>query len=302
LARKLPPFAALRAFEATARLGTLQAAGDELLVSSSAISHQIKSLEGYFGTKLFLRGPTGLNLTDTGRSYLGEVGGALDRLESCTIGLMQEAESDRLTVHLFHSLSELWLVPRLGEFLDANPDLNIELVTQPDEVDLAGSNIDMAIRYSDAPLAGHRCDRLFDEAMTLVCAPSLLEHHGPIAKPKDVLKHRLICSTFNDDEWQRWFRGHGMEFDESAPYMTIDSRSSILRAAVEGYGVALSPRPYADHLLRSGTLVAPLSLESTSGMTYFLVTPVRTEALSRVKRFRSWLLRTCDEMNRRASE
>ncbi len=245
---------------------------------------------------MFLRGPTGLSLTDTGRDYLEEVGAALDRLESCTINLMDEAESSRLTLHLFHSLAELWLVPQIGSFLDDHPDIDLEIITQPDEVDLAGSNIDVAIRYTDGPVQGHRCDHLFDETVSLICSPKLLEEHGPIKSAKDVLKHRLISSAYTDGEWNRWFGKHGIEFDDTSSSMIIDSRTSIVRAALEGYGVALCPRPYADGHLASGDLCMPIDTQAANGMAYYLVTPVRTEALNRVKRFRSWLLRISREM------
>ncbi len=297
MGRKLPPFAALRAFEAAARHGALQAAADELLVSASAVSHQIKALESFIGATLFQRDGRGLSLTELGRGYLAEAGGALDQIEAATVRAMGDRQGGTLRIHLYHSLSQLWLVPRLAEFLGANPDLDIEMITMPDDLDLAGTDIDLAFRYGAAPPLGFTCDKLFDEVMTPVCALGFLESIGPVTRPEDLIGHRLITSAYHDDEWPQWFAAQGVTLapgsERTVPRLLFDSRASMLQAASEGLGIALNRRPYGDHFLRQGTLVEPLDRPVTTGMAYYLVIPKRAETLPRVKSFRGWLLSLC---------
>ncbi|MBA3447509.1 MAG: LysR family transcriptional regulator [Pseudaminobacter sp.] len=290
MARRLPPFAALRAFEAAARAGSLAAAAEELLISSSAVSHQIKSLETFVGAKLFLREQAGLKLTEIGEKYLEGLGDALDRIEASTLAVMQGANSGGLTIHLFQSLAQMWLIPQLDDFLSANPEISVKLVTKPDEIEFSGSSIDIAIRYANERPNETVCEKLIDDAMTPVVSQDYLRHYGVIETPEDLIGRRLIGCDYDPHEWDFWFEKMGVSSANQAPKLMFDSRSHALLAAREGMGVAMNRRPYGDFLLKRGLLVAPFAEEVRTGGAYYFIAPKRSAGLARVKHFKAWLL------------
>jgi LysR family glycine cleavage system transcriptional activator len=297
--RKLPPFAALRAFEAAARHKSLRAASDELLISSSAISHQIRSLEAFIGAPLFVRSSLGLTLTEVGKSYLAEISDALDRLEASTGKLLKTPGAENhLSVHLYDSLAQLWLIPRMRGFLSENPDLRVTLITRPEIVDLSSFDVNVAIQYFSAAPEGQNNDRLFDETITPVCAPSYLQDNGPITSPQDLIGHRLIMNADHLDEWRFWFAEQGVALPAGLPHFIVDSRANVLHAAREGLGIAMNRRPFGDLMIDSAALVEPVSLSATTGMAYFVSSHRRYETLPQVRRFRSWLLAACDSAYR----
>lgn len=291
--RKLPPFAALRAFEATARRKSLREASGELLISSSAISHQIKSLEAFIGVKLFIRSSSGLVLTKTGASYLTEVSYLLDKLEASTdkIAKTTRAES-RLSIHLYDSLAQLWLVPRMREFLSDNSDLKIELITRPEIIDLANFDVNLAVQYLSGSPSSCSSERLFEEVITPVCSPEYLAEDGPVETAADLIGRRLIISADHLDEWNFWFAAQGLQLPDGMPQFVVDSRANVLHAAREGLGIAMNRRPFGDLLVQRGMLIEPLDKPVSTGESYYLCTHRRSEGLPQVKRFKAWLLTT----------
>lgn len=294
MARDIPPFAALRSFEATARRGSLQEAARELNISASGISHQIRALENFVGAKLFVRDSAGLLLTEKGRDYLEKVTAGLDLIETGTSSLRQ-TEAGRLSLHLFHSMAQLWLIPQLGGFLDANPGVKLNVITKPDVPDLAGSDIDVAIWYGlQAPPAG-RSDKLFQEAIRPVCAPSFLQARGPFEKSEDLLGLPLIVCDFHEDEWQAWFETQEGHPTAPEPQVVVDGRANALEAAKAGLGLAMDRRPFGEQMLQQGHLVAPFAETVETENAYFLVTPPRALSLPLAKRFRHWILDLCEQ-------
>ncbi len=290
MARRLPPFAALRAFEAAARAGSLADAAEELLISSSAVSHQIKSLETFVSARLFLREQTGLKLTDIGEKYLEGLGDALDRIEASTLSVMQDTKNGGLTIHLFQSLAQMWLIPQLDDFLSSNPEITVKLMTRPDEVEFSGSSIDVAIRYALEKPLEHVCAKLIDDSMTPVVSPVYLRHYGVIETPEDLLGRRLIGCEYDPHEWKFWFEKKGIPDANQTPKLMFDSRSHALLAAREGMGVAMNRRPYGDFLLKRGLLVAPFSEEVRTAGAYYFIAPKRSADLAGAKHFKAWLL------------
>ncbi|MET2827440.1 LysR substrate-binding domain-containing protein [Mesorhizobium shangrilense] len=290
MARRLPPFAALRAFEAAARAGSLADAAEELLISSSAVSHQIKSLETFVSAKLFLREQTGLKLTEIGEKYLEGLGDALDRIEASTLSVMQDTKNGGLTIHLFQSLAQMWLIPQLDDFLSSNPEISVKLITKPDDIEFSGSSIDIDIRYAMTAPAEHMCEKLIDEVIAPVVSPDYLRHNGPIETPEDLLGRRLIGCEYVPHEWDFWFEKMGVQGANQTPKLMFDSRSHALLAASEGMGVAMNRRPYGDTLLKRGSLIAPFTDEVPTGGAYYFIAPKRSAGLARVKHFKAWLL------------
>lgn len=294
--RKLPPFAAVRAFEAVARRGRLQEAAEELHLSAPALSHQVRALETFLGVKLFTRDAGGLTLTEPGRHYLAAMTSALDRIDAATLEVTEGIATQQLNIHLSHSLAELWLIPRVGDFLASNPDIGVRLVTAPERVDFSAADLHIAFRYSCQPPEEPLAQRLIDEVIMPVASPDFLVDNGPYATPACLLDERLIGCDACPEEWRQWFRALGVSADLPAPALVFDTRVHALRAAEAGYGLAMHRRPSGDDGLRDGTLVAPFAEPMATGAAYWLVAPERSAGLAPVKQFLAWAMAACAEM------
>ncbi len=257
MARKIPPFAALRAFEATARLEKQSQAAEELRISTSAISHQIRSLEAYLGVPLFERNPSGLIPTPEGQAYYQHICGALDTISTATTEQMGAVDDTPLKLHMYQSLVNLWLIPNLRNLTDGLPDLRVSIITQPETINLSGSDVDAAIVYAREKPPSSFTEKLFDEVMVPVCSPEYLNRNGPIDSVEDLVKHPLICSENHSNEWQEWASNCGVIFQPDPSILTVDNRSNALQAAREGLGLAMDRRPFGDWQKSRGILLEP---------------------------------------------
>ena len=297
MARKIPPFAALRAFEALARRGSLQAAGEELGISASAISHQLKSLEAHLGAKLLIRTDHRLQIADAGMTLYHDLQDILDRLEVAAMRVSVERETARISINLFSSLAALWMVPLLGQFNAKHPDIVVSLVTQPETIDLSGSDIDLAIQYRPHPPGGYESIELITETIAPLCSPGYLQKNGPIREPADLLAHTLISCTCGPEEWQLWMERHGSSVSGVRHWLEVDNRAAALQAGQEGIGVVMGRRPFADLALARGQLAEIFTDSVETGMSYFIVAPERSWSSRNIRIFCLWLSSVAREGN-----
>ena len=171
MSRRLPPLNALRAFEAAARHLSFTRAAAELNVTQTAISHQIRALEERLGVRLFRRLPRGLLLTEEAQRYLPPIRDAFDQIALATERLGAVGASSTLTVSVLPSFAGKWLVPRLGRFRVAHPDLDLRISASSELVDFARDDVDVGIRMGSGRYPGLRVDRLFGESLVPVCSP-----------------------------------------------------------------------------------------------------------------------------------
>lgn len=293
MSRTIPPFAALRAFEATARLGKQGDAAEELRISTSAVSHQIRSLEAYLGALLFERSPGGLTLTDQGESYFDRICAALDIIAAATAERVSSVDDTPLKLHMFQSLADLWFIPHLRHFTEGLPDQRVVVLTQPDNVNLSGSDIDAAIIYSDEKPATPYADPLFEEVIVPVCSPSFLRDFGPFDKAEQILSQRLIGSTHHPEEWKQWAGGCGISYEPRPAHLSFDNRSNALQAAREGFGLAMDRRPFGELHKAQGLLLEPVSRPVATGWSYYFVSSERSHGFRRVRKIREWLFALC---------
>ena len=293
MSRTIPPFAALRAFEATARLGKQSDAAEELRISTSAISHQIRALEAYLGVPLFERTPSGLNLTDQGRSYFDRVCDALDIIAAATAERVSSVDDTPLKLHMFQSLANLWFIPHLHHFTEGLPDQRVVVLTQPENVKLSGSDIDAAIIYSEEKPATPYADQLFEEVIVPVCSPSFLQAFGPLDTVEKVLSQRLIGSANDPGEWKQWAEGCGISHEPHPAHLSFDNRSNALQAAREGFGLAMDRRPFGELHKAQGLLLEPIPRPVTTGWSYYFVSSERSHGFRRVRKIREWLFALC---------
>jgi len=291
--RRLPPLNALRAFEAAARHLNFSRAADELAVTPGAVSQQIQNLEDYVGAALFKRTPKGLLLTDAAQTALPALREAFDRLAEAASLLTAAVDGRRLTVSVAPSFAAKWLVPRLGLFEAAHPQVDVWLSADMEVVDFALGEIDLAIRYGAGRYPGLEVVKLMNETVIPVASPEYLEAN-PIHGPADLANHVLLHdgSPDADDscpDWSMWLAARGVKGVDGARGPRFNQSSLVIEAAAGGRGVALAKRALAQADLDAGRLVAPLQDATAVDFAYFVVHPKAKGRLPQVKAFVSWI-------------
>jgi LysR family transcriptional regulator, glycine cleavage system transcriptional activator len=291
--RRLPPLNALRAFEAAARHLNFSRAADELSVTPGAVSQQIQNLEDYVGAALFKRTPKGLLLTDAAQTALPALREAFDRLAEAASLLTAAVDGRRLTLTAPPSFATKWLVPRLGAFEQAHPQVDVWLSAAIELVDLAAGEVDVAIRYGAGRYPGMEVKRLFSEAVIPVVSPEHLANQ-PLNSPADLANHTLLhdgSPDFDDScpDWSMWLAARGLKNIDGMRGPRFNQSSLVIEAAVNGRGVALAKRTLAQADLEAGRLVAPLQIATAVDFAYYLVHPKAKGRLPQVKAFVSWI-------------
>lgn len=286
--RRFPPFSAVRAFEAAARNLSFKRAAEELHVSQSAISHQIKNLETYLDMPLFRRGPQGVALTPSGGAYLTAVAGILDSLDRCTDNLRQAGERGPLRVQTTPAFASRWLVPRIRRFNHEYPDIELHISTSVEPPDFEAGSVDFLVQYGMEPIACVIIAPLITSARAPVCSPALLRDGPPVRKPADLRHYRLLRDMVGDG-WDEWLRRASVDIsvlDASPRYAHCEL---TLRAAEEAQGFALGYIALLEDALASGALVMPFALETAPSVIYSTAYPARCTHHRKIGVFESWL-------------
>lgn len=289
--RRIPPIAALRAFEASAQLLSFKRAAAQLHRTPSAISHQIRRLEDDLGTALFHRHPGGLRLTDAGVEYLAAVDDALQGLNEASARLRrQHAVAGPVSISLFPSFAIRWLIPRLKDFRAHHPGVEVALVNSLRQADFDRDDLDAAIRFGQGDWPGLRADPLMEEALFPVCAPQLRSTAPDLERPADLASVVLLHNAAHPGEWQAWLAAAGVTGIPTDRGPVFDALNEVLAAAANGLGVAIGRSPLVDADLDSGRLVEPFDLRVRPPGRYWLVAPEATADLPALSAFRGWLL------------
>jgi LysR family transcriptional regulator, glycine cleavage system transcriptional activator len=290
MSRRLPPLNALRAFEAAARHLSFTRAAQELHVTQTAVSHQIKALEERLGVRLFRRLPRGLLLTEEAQRLLPPVRDAFDQIAAATERLVAVGSGGRLTVSVLPSFAAKWLVPRLGRFRAAHPDLDLRISAASELVDFARDDVDVGIRMGRGVYPGLRVERLFGEALVPVCSPLLREGPHPLRRPEDLRHHVLLHDDDDYTGWELWLRLAGVPDVPARRGPVFTDSAMVVQAAAEGQGVALARRVLAAGDLAAGRLIQPFDVSIPHDLAYYLVCPEATADQPKIAAFRSWLL------------
>jgi LysR family glycine cleavage system transcriptional activator len=288
-----PPLRSLAAFEAAARNGSFLAAAKELHVTTSAISHHIKSLEAYLSTRLFMRLNRGVRLTLEGAAFFESIHEAYERIDEGTQRLLGRPQLEVLTVRTGVSFGLRWLVPRLPFFLAENPGIDLRIVTPTVVLGAQPQPADVEIRYGPVAQPGMYVEPLAEEDIVPMCSPALLKGPRALRTPEDVSRFRLIESSLNEVTWSSWLAANHIVVREFSR-LRFDNILLALQAAVSGLGIVLEGDLLAGEDLVSGRLVVPPALRDYSvrrSMRTFVVpeTQARSE---KVRLFRDWLMRT----------
>ncbi len=289
---RLPSLNGLRAFEAAARHLSFTLAASELNVTQTAISHQIRRLEEELGIRLFIRQNRALALTPEARDYLPGVRAAFNDLRLATDRLLRRDDDKVLTVSTLASLAAKWLLPRLADFQEQHPGIDVRITTSTSLVDFQRDNVDAAIRYGRGQWAGLRADWLMADELFPVCSPSLLRGDKPLRRPEDLRNHALLhTSNANSDDWRLWLTAAGLPSDIARqPGITFDMIFMTIQAAIDGIGVAMGRTSYVQDDIAKGRLVVPFKIALPADAGFYLVAPEGRREAPKLAAFRQWLL------------
>jgi LysR family transcriptional regulator, glycine cleavage system transcriptional activator len=288
--RTLPPLNGLRAFEAAARHMSFTDAAEELSVTQAAISHQVRGLEQRLGLKLFVRRNRSLLLSEAGQAYLPAVRSAFDQLNEATEKLLQKDRGGHLTVTTTTSFAVKWLVPRLGGFQRANPEIDVRVSTGTALVEFSREDVDIGIRYGRGQWPNLVAERLVTEDVMPVCAPSLMKGPNGLKKPADLKRFTLLHSVSFPDDWQVWLTAAGVKGIDASRGISFDFALAAYQAAMDGLGVALGRNPLVEPDLKAGRLVVPFDFKRSSDFAYYLVYPPEAIRRRKIKAFRDWMM------------
>ena len=277
------PLNALRAFEASARLCNFTRAGQELNVTQTAISHQVKALEDQLGVTLFTRLPRGLALTDEGHALLPVLTDAFDRISGAVTRLQEGRFQEVVTLGVVGTFAIGWLLPRLSDFRDRHPSIDLRLKTNNNVADIVAEGLDYFIRFGDGAWHGTDALPLLEAPLSPVCAPALADR---LKQPADLHGVPLLRS-FRRDEWERWFRAAGVAPPTPRGGM-FDSSALLLEAAAGGEGVALLPVAMFQEALGQGRVKQPFELAVDTGR-YWLTKLKSREETPAMGQLRAWL-------------
>lgn len=296
--RALPPLAALRAFDALARLGGVRRAAEALSVDHAAISRHIKLLEAWTGTQLISRKGYRTALTDAGSRYHAQIAGPMDAIAAATLSLVRQGEEDRLHIWCVPGFASLWLMPRIESFRDANPGIEIALRPTEDMPDFSQHEADVQIMYrpdyGEPPhyTLGIQARPFGETSVFPVASPAYLERAAPIETVRDMLGHILIQER-NFDNWRSWFAKQDVTHQKEIGGPRLWHGHLTVDAARRGFGVALANHFLAADAIADGSLVEVKQRDDSFppvlyGHYSFISRPDRVDARPVAKFFR-WL-------------
>jgi len=268
---KRPRLNILRTFEAAGRHLSFSLAAQELNISQAAVSQQMRQLEAYLGTPLFVRHHRRLSMTNSGQAYLYGVHEALERLDAITDNLFPDRPYQVVTLRCTSSIAALWLAPHLGEFRKQNPDIDLRIRTlDQDQGEIKSTGAELEIVILNEAEVDPRAVRLLTTTITPVCSPKAFANKARPAAPADLLAFELIDIVGYDDDWHRWFRRHGVSTETVPGGFSVDSSMIAMEATQRGDGIMLGRRPFIDRLLRSGELMEVFSQPFHLHADYYL--------------------------------
>ena len=277
----LPPLHALRAFEAAARCGSFSRAGDELHVTHSAISHQIKLLEEWFNRQLFVRGKRRVTLTRAGEELRLVVSDCLMRIDVISSSLKRDDQQSVISVGCIPSVASRWLIPLLNRFSEEHQGISVQVLYARAEERLSESGYDVLITLGEDPAPEVECIKLFSRVNHPVCSPHYLAKHGDIDSSADIATADLLHDETRN-AWHVWFERAGVAEPDIMKGPVFQDFNLLATAVIAGHGVALCPVEIFDDEIKRGDLIVLSEIATEENEGYFVITdksitrPVRT--------------------------
>ncbi len=295
---KLPPLTALKSFEAAARYGNFSQAAEELCVTQSALSHQVRQLEAWFGFELFTRNGRRISVTAKGAELATSLTEAFGDVARTCRRISAGEDKVVLTVAAIPSVATCWLIPRLNDFWQREPDIRIKLVYAIHGQPIDFQDIDIAIAYGEGDWSAVQATRLLAGAAMPVCSQAYLDDNGPFDQPDYLLDADLLHEQ-NRRGWENWFHAAGVKTDSLAPGPVFEDFNLLRSAALAGHGIALcAPTLLADDLI-SGRLVQLSQVPVQSSFDYYILEPheLPGDRLDARETFKAWLIDSAEPVS-----
>lgn len=288
--RRLPSLSALRFFEAAARLQSFKQAADELAVTATAVSHQIRTLEDDLACRLFLRKTRAVALTAEGRSLYDAVRLGFDAIGAGVERLRSQARPT-VTLSTTPAFAAKWLVPRLATFQAEHPQIDLHVHASNQPQDLRSGAVDLAVRYGQGRYADLAATLLLQDRFAPVASPGL-----KIRRSMDLLRHPLIHFDWHRPPsvaltWEGWARAAGFAGLDTSAGIRYSEESHAIQAAVAGQGVALLSLALVREEMGMGLLESKVG-PALDGLAYYVVRPAQGPFSEAAAAVEAWLLRT----------
>jgi LysR family glycine cleavage system transcriptional activator len=285
----IAPFHLLHTFVAVVRSGRMDRAAEVLGLTPGAISQRIKELEQRLQRRLLDRSRSGLALTRSGDKLYCSVAGPLDKIATGYAAVSGGGTSKRIVINTVPSFAALWLVPRLGSFTEAHPEIEIAIETDTRIIDLTADPVDLVIRHGLGRYEGLTSHWLMAPELVVVASPKLLQRGPPIERLADCLHYPLLHDIECRD-WRMLFEAMRIEASVPETGTAYADDHLLVRAAAAGQGLALVSTAYANSEIDSGRVVSPLSVRWPTKFAYYLVGRPQTFRRSVVRQFKAWIL------------
>jgi LysR family glycine cleavage system transcriptional activator len=285
---RMPSLRALRAFQVAGAHLNLADAADELCITASGVSHQIRLLEDDLGTKLFNRTGRGLELTERGADLLPLLTGIFDELETVISDFKSDRKATAVNIAMPATFASRWFIPNLGKFEKLHPDIDIRLSCQESSVTRAVKELDCVIQFGHTEWAGYREHMLFSEKLIAVCSPRLIREPAQMM-PADIASFRLLKVKAQPAEWEMWARGTGVQMPVRTRTLTFETRELALQGAFEGLGLALAGLADVAEDIRHGRLALAFENAQVISGTYFLVVSEQRSISPGVRALSEWI-------------
>ncbi|QYY33813.1 LysR family transcriptional regulator (plasmid) [Cupriavidus pinatubonensis] len=282
-----PPLTCLRSFEATARLGSVTLAAQELSVTHSAISQQIKALEEIVGLTLFVREGRGLRVSEDGRLYALQIRKALGDIAEATRSIQAQPKTGELVVAVLPSFGRSWLLSRLPSFQRLHPHISVRLQASLTISNLQQESVDIGIRMGKGDWEGVEQKLLFHDDVVAVAAPHF--NGGKLPKtPQKIVQSKIIYGT---ESWLPWCQAAGIEMNFERKGLCSNDSNLVLEAVRLGQGITLERRSLVHDAIMRGELVQLCDVSAPYAYPYWLVWPPRKSSEGKQRDFSHWLFK-----------
>ena len=284
-----PPTRSLRVFCVAARHRSFKFAAEELYLTPSAVSHQMKELEELLGARLFERRPRSLELTRAGEALLAEVEPLLEALDRSLAQVARGAARRSVRMVLPPLFATELFLPRLGAFRALHPDINLQIDSHDPRPQVHPASADVSVLLTDTPPQGLQCTRLFNISLSAVCAPQLLPDVARLGA--ELFRElTLILHKSSASAWSTWAQEVGIGPPEPSSVLELDAMHAVVRAAERGLGVALAPTAHCAEQFRCGALVPIFAVDLPTADALYLVSRTKDADKSDVRALATWML------------
>lgn len=287
--RKLPSLKSLRVFESVARNQSFRRAADELFVTHSAVSHQIKLLEEELEVSLFNRTGRTISLTADGAYLYPVVRDNFDNLERACKHLRSSNQPRTLTIQTYVTFGSTWFIPRLGDFQKRYPDIQVRNTISFVDVDFDRDDADIGIIMGERSWSHWCYEYMFNLEIFPVCSPKLLES-GRLKSPDDLRNFPLINIELAMDDWPSWLQAAGVDPELASDGPVVDNYLQAMERVYDGEALVMARSPFIARDLKGGQLVKPFALTVPEPGSWYMVYPKENNASREITLFKQWLM------------